>query len=317
MMTVSNTPISNASFKQLYLFSYFALKISAYLPLKGLRSIGWLFGSLAYYANKKRRHVTACNLRVAFPNLSTQENTQLVKQHLRHMGMSLLDRVWLWFAPLPTVNRRITLTGFEHLPSTHPTESTGQGVILLVPHFIGLEAAGPAWVSECQKRGLPLPTFITIFQAQKTGWQNALYRHGRGRFSDVLQFTRQEGIRPVIKGMRQGRHFYCLPDNDHGEKDAVFAPFFGLDAATLTVLPKLSHLMQAPIIPLIARMTPDGYTIDVQAPWAVMGSNPEHLVDELTRVNTAIETWVRSMPEQYLFSHRRYKTRPKGQPSIY
>jgi KDO2-lipid IV(A) lauroyltransferase len=314
-------PSSKPTFKLLHPFSHIFLVLSACLPLKCLRGMGWLLGTLAYYFNKKRRHITACNIAIAFPELTNTANVALVKKHLQHMGMSLLDRVWLWFAPLSTVNRRLVLTGFEHLPSTIHTITANtvksQGVILLVPHLIGLEAAGPAWVSECQKRGLPVPEFITIFQAQKTSWHDTLYRYGRGRFSDVLQFTRQDGIRPIIKGMRQGRHFYCLPDNDHGEKDSIFVPFFGLLAATLTVLPKLSHLMQAPIVPLITRMTPQGYSIEVQPPWPVMSGNPNDLIAELSTVNTAIENWVRSMPEQYLFSHRRYKTRPEGHSSIY
>ncbi len=319
-MTISK-PSPKLSFKLLYPFSYVIATLTAYLPLKILRGMGWLLGTFAYYFNKKRRHITACNIRIAFPKLTKKANAALIKKHLQYMGMSLLDRVWLWFAPLSTVNQRLILTGFEHLPSTTHTITAdtvkSQGVILLVPHFIGLEAAGPAWISECQKRGLPVPEFITIFQAQKTSWQDALYRYGRGRFSDILQFTRQDGIRPVIKGMRQGRHFYCLPDNDHGEKDAVFVPFFGVLAATLTVLPKLSHLIQTPIVPLIARMTPQGYCIEVQPQWSVMSSSPNDLTAELSRVNTAIEHWVRSMPEQYLFSHRRYKTRPNGHSSMY
>jgi Kdo2-lipid IVA lauroyltransferase/acyltransferase len=219
------------------------------------------------------------------------------------------------------VYSRITLAGFEHLPTSnnsHTQTHSGtpsQGVILFVPHFVGLEAAGPAWVAECQRRGLAVPEFVNIFQAQHTEWEDALYRHGRGRFTKLAQFTRQTGIRPVIKGMRQGQHFYCSPDNDHGEKDALFIPFFGTDAATLAVLPKLSALLQAPVIPLIAKMTPTGYSIKALPPLAIMGINP--LETELATLNAMLEEWVRSMPEQYFFSHRRYKTRPVGQPNIY
>lgn len=320
MNTVNNLNCVHHSFKQQYRFSYILLTMAAYIPLKGLRGLGWILGTWAFYFNKKRRHITACNIRIMFPELTKKAQIALIKKHLQYMGMSLLDRIWLWFAPLSTINKRIKLIGFEYLPNTNHIKIDNlntSGVILLVPHFIGLEAAGPAWVFECQKRGLPIPQFITIFQAQKKYWQTALYQHGRGRFADILQFIRQEGIRPVIKGMRNGRHFYCLPDNDHGKKDSVFVPFFGLQAATLTVLPKLSHIMQAPIIPLIARMTPHGYTVQAHPPWSVMGGDPNHLVSELTRVNQAIEDWIRLMPEQYLLSHRRYKTRPDGQNSPY
>jgi Kdo2-lipid IVA lauroyltransferase/acyltransferase len=306
------------SFETRYRISTVLIRVLAHTPLRGLRALGWLLGSVAYFLHKKRRHITRCNLAIALPHLSETANIALAKKHLRHMGMALVDRIWLWFSPLEVVNRRISLTGFEHLPSTVMHAGIpSKGVILLVPHFIGLEAAGPAWVSECQKRGLPEPTFVSIFQSQTTVWQDALYRHGRGRFANILQFVRQEGIRPAIKGMRQGRHFYCLPDNDHGEKDSLFIPFFGVPAATLTVLPKLSALLNTTIVPLIATMTPAGYQIEAHEPWPVMGNNPDDLESELTLINAAIERWILTMPEQYLFSHRRYKTRPKDQPSVY
>lgn len=294
---------------------FFVLSLLARLPLSWLRGTGWLLGSVVYVFNKKRRHVTRVNLGIAFPELSTDAKETLVKLHLRTLGIALLDRVWLWFAPLSTVYARINMVGFEHLPSTAKTNDTTPAAILLTPHFAGLEAAGPAWVSECLKRGLPSPTFTTIFQPQKTRWEDALFRRGRGRYADIVQFTRLDGIRPVIKAMRQGRHYYCLPDNDFGAKDAVFVPFFGVDAATVTVLPKLSNLMGAAVIPLIARMSPHGYTITAHA--AMVGMGQGTLEADCSAMNTAIENWVRTMPEQYLFSHRRYKTRPQGEASVY
>lgn len=289
------------------------LSVLARLPMSWLRGAGWLLGTAAYYLNKKRRRVTRINLGIAFPNLNETEKEALVKLHLRTLGMALFDRVWLWFAPLPKVYARLKLTGFEHLPSTADTNT--QPTILLIPHFAGLEAAGPAWVAHCLAKELPKPTFTTIFQPQKTAWEDALFRRGRGRFADLTQFTRHDGIRPVIKAMRQGRNYYCLPDNDFGAKDALFVPFFGVDAATLTVLPKLSALMGAQVLPLVTRMTPTGYSVEALAPMIGMGQGS--LEDDCRAMNAAIEGWVRTMPEQYLFSHRRYKTRPAGQPSLY
>lgn len=298
------------------------LTLFAKLPMSWLRAFGWLLGTVVYYGNRKRRTVTRINLGIAFPDLNAADKEVLVKRHLRTLGMALLDRVWLWFAPLPVVYSRIRMDGFEHLPNTadieditDTTDTDHKPTILLIPHFAGLEAAGPAWVSECLKRGLPAPTFTTIFQPQNSQWEDALFRHGRGRYADIAQFTRLDGIRPVIKAMRQGRHYYCLPDNDFGAKDAVFVPFFGVDAATVTVLPKLSNLMGAAVIPLIARMSPHGYTITAHA--AMVGMGQGTLEADCSAMNTAIENWVRTMPEQYLFSHRRYKTRPQGEASVY
>ena len=292
---------------------YALLSVLARLPMAYLRWAGRVLGMVVYYVNRKRRTVTRTNVRIAFPQLTDVQREALVKAHLRTLGMALLDRVWLWFAPLDVVYARITLTGFEHLPCTSTIASTP--AILLIPHFAGLEAAGPAWVAACLQRGLSTPTFTTIFQPQSTHWEDALFRRGRGRYADLTQYTRHDGIRPVIKAMRQGRHYYCLPDNDFGEKDAVFVPFFGVPAATITVLPKLSALMKAPVIPLIARMTAQGYSVQAMPPMQGMGEGS--LEDDCTAMNAAIEGWIRTMPEQYLFSHRRYKTRPQGQTSVY
>jgi KDO2-lipid IV(A) lauroyltransferase len=296
---------------------YFLLSLLACLPMRWLRGVGWLLGMVVYYTNRKRRTVTRLNLRIAFPALTDGQLDALVKKHLTTLGMALLDRVWLWFAPLDVVYSRVTLTGFEHLPSTDARINQGasNGAILLIPHFAGLEAAGPAWVAACLQRNLPVPTFTTIFQPQSTAWEDALFRRGRGRYADLTQYTRSDGIRPVIKAMRQGRNYYCLPDNDFGAKDAVFVPFFGVVAATITVLPKLSALMKAPVIPLVTRMTAQGYGVEAMP--AMQGMGEGTLEADCATMNAAIEAWVRTMPEQYLFSHRRYKTRPPGEASVY
>jgi KDO2-lipid IV(A) lauroyltransferase len=278
-----------------------------------LRAIGHLLGTTVYWLNKKRRHVTRVNLGIAFPHLSAAEKEALVKLHLRTLGIALLDRVWLWFAPLSVVYSRLSLTGFEHLPNT--AQAPEQPTILLIPHFAGLEAAGPAWVAACLSKQLPRPTFTTIFQPQKTVWEDALFRRGRGRFADLTQFTRHDGIRPVIKAMRQGRNYYCLPDNDFGSKDAVFVPFFSVPTATITVLPKLSALLGAQVVTLLTRMTATGYSVEAMP--AMQGMGQGTLEDDCAAMNAAIESWIRTMPEQYLFSHRRYKTRPEGQASLY
>ena len=127
--------------------SVFCLRLLARLPMSWLRAAGVLLGFLAYVGNKKRRNVSRINLAIAFPHLTPAPLEALVKLHLRTVGIALLDRVWLWFAPLPVVYSRLELQGFEHLPST--LEGSNQTTLLFVPHFVGLEAAGPAWQAIC------------------------------------------------------------------------------------------------------------------------------------------------------------------------
>jgi Kdo2-lipid IVA lauroyltransferase/acyltransferase len=293
--------------------TFFLLYLLARLPLSWLRAAGALVGKIAYLSNKKRRHVSRTNLGIAFPELNAKQLEALVKLHLRTLGIALLDRVWLWFAPLPVVYSRLELHGFENLPST--LQGSNQPTLLFVPHFVGLEAAGPAWQAACHARGLPHPKLSIVFQEPRSATEQALYLAGRGRFASLKQFTRQQGIRPVLKSLKEGWRFHCSPDQDFGAKDSVFVDFFGKKAATLTVLPKLSALLGAQVVPLLSRMTPQGYHI--QALPAIQGMGQVALDADCRAMNAALEGWIRSMPEQYMFSHRRYKTQTKGEKAIY
>lgn len=298
--------------KQKYPFTFYSLTLLARLPLCCLRSLGKTIGVLAYLFSRKRRHITYTNLHIAFPELDERALNRLVKQHLQAMGISLTDRIWLWFAPLNTVYKRITLVGQEHIPiQTSNTTPT----ILLMPHFVGLDAAMPALdlVALTDKR--PTLKLTVIFQPQKSRWEDTLFRHGRGRFTDITQFTRRDGIRPIIKAMKSGRYYCCLPDNDFGAKDAIFVPFFGKPAATLTVLPRLNKLMNAQIVPVNSQISPTGYRVEFFPAWTGL----EALSDEEVchKMNRWIESQVKPNPAEYLFSHRRYKTRPAGEPAVY
>jgi Kdo2-lipid IVA lauroyltransferase/acyltransferase len=292
---------------------YFILTMLARLPLSWLRAAGWLVGSVAYLINKKRRSITRINLGIAFPALSPIALETLVKLHMRTLGVALLDRVWLWFAPLPLVYSRLSLHGFEHLPSTVTVDA--QPTLLYVPHFVGMEAAGPAWQAACHANQLPFPKLSIVFQKPRSQFEQAIYQAGRGRFASLKQFTRQQGIRPVLKSLNEGWTFHCSPDQDFGGKDAIFVDFFGLPAATLTVLPKLSLMLNAEVVPLVARMTHQGYRIEVLPAMPNIGHGS--LASDCRQLNAELEAWIKTMPEQYLFSHRRYKTRPANESSVY
>ena len=290
------------------------------MPLNVLREAGRVLGLLVYATNTKRRRVTRVNLGIAFPNLSKAGREKQVRKHLMSLGMALLDRVWLWFAPLNTVYARCTLSGLSNLTEQH---AAGRAIILLVPHFAGLDAANPAIAGACLHANFvrdstasptsAVPPLVTIFQPQRSAWQDTLFRHGRGRFHDALQYTRHDGIRPVIKAMKAGRWYYCLPDNDFGATDAVFVPFFGKDCATLTVLPRLAKMMNAAVIPVITRMNATGYHTEILPEMTAFHTLETEAA--CTMLNAHIEAWIAPCPEQYLFSHRRYKTRPPGEPN--
>jgi KDO2-lipid IV(A) lauroyltransferase len=143
-----------------------------------------------------------------------------------------------------------------------------------------------------------------------------LYR-GRKRFGDQVLLSRKDGIRSVVRTMKSGRPFYYLPDMDYGRKDAIFVPFFGVEAATITGLSRLARLTGARVLPCVTRMLPGGagYVLEIGLPWENFPT--ADIEADTRRMNGWIEGVARTMPEQYYWVHRRFKTRPDGQARLY
>ncbi|MES2772242.1 MAG: lipid A biosynthesis acyltransferase [Pseudomonadota bacterium] len=272
------------------------------LPLPALRALGYLLGRLLYALGRERRRVALINLALCFPELSTQQREALAKRHFVAFARSFLDRTLLWWAPRARLERLIQLTGREHLQ-----RGDGLPTILLAPHFVGLDAGGTAMT-------LATP-LISVYSQQKNPRFNAILLAGRLRFNQPQLLTRQDGMRKAVKALKAGLPFYYLPDMDFGARDAVFVPFFGVPAATITGVARLARLTGARIVPCITRMTAQGYCVSLQAPWSDYPG--ESLESDTRRMNEYIEAQIRLMPEQYFWLHKRFKTRPPGAPSLY
>ncbi len=147
---------------------------------------------------------------------------------------------------------------------------------------------------------------------QKDAKFNELLMRGRSRFGDQRMVSRQEGIRATIAAMREGRPFYYLPDQDYGPRDAIFVPFFGVSAATVPGLSRIARLAGAKILPCVTRMLPGGagYVLHIDAPWDNFPTGD--VAADTRRMNEYIERRVLEMPEQYLWMHKRFKTRPRA-----
>ena len=141
--------------------------------------------------------------------------------------------------------------------------------------------------------------------------------HGRRRFGTHKLVSRQEGIRAVIAGMRQGLPFYYLPDQDYGPRDAVFVAFFGIQAATVPGLSRIARLVGAKVLPCTTTMlrAGQGYRIAIEPPWENFPT--ADIAADTRRMNEYIERKVLEMPEQYLWMHKRFKTRPPGEARFY
>lgn len=277
-----------------------------WLPLSVLSRIGAAFGQLLYFVAVPRRRVVAINLGLCFPELSDSERRRLARAHFRAAGRSLLERGLLWWGSRERLQGMIQVDGEAHL---RELQAAGRPVILLAPHFVGLDVGGSRISLDVN--------VVSIYARQKNQVFDRWLYHGRSRFGDQLLLSRQDGVRGTIKAMKAGRPFYYLPDMDYGRKDAVFVPFFGVQAATITGLSRLSRLAGAAVVPCVTRMLPggQGYRVEIGEPWA--GFPSEDVEADTARMNAWIEGAVRTMPEQYYWVHRRFKTRPPGEARFY
>lgn len=275
-----------------------------FLPLALLAPIGSGLGLLFYLLGRRRRGIALTNLRLCFPELDETARKSLARAHFAALGRSVVERGLCWWASEARLCRLARIEGIERLRALD-----GKPLILLVPHFVGLDIFAT-------RLGLEV-NGASIYSKQKDPLIDRLLYRGRTRFGDQLVVSRQEGMRSIIRALKQGRPLYYLPDMDYGPRDALFVPFFGVAAATVPGVSRLARLTGAKVLPCLARMLPGGagYVLDIREAWSDFpGADVEA---DTRRMNAFIEEQVRSMPEQYYWVHRRFKTRPPGQPKIY
>ncbi len=275
-----------------------------FLPLRLLAPLGRAVGMLLYVAAAERRRVTLINLGLCFPERSAAELGALARSHFQAFGRNLIEHGILWWSSKERVLDFVRMAGIEHWRAV-----AGRPVILLAPHFVGLDMGGIRITAE-----YPL---VSVYSHQKNAAFDAVLYHGRTRFIAPELYSRQEGIRPVVKAMRRGLPFYYLPDMDFGARDSVFVPFFGVPAATITGLARIARLADAVVVPAVTRQLPGarGYELTFYPAWSDFPSGDD--AADARRMNAFIEERVREMPEQYFWLHKRFKTRPPGETRLY
>lgn len=273
-----------------------------WLPLPLLRGLGWGLGWLLYLLGRERRRVARINLALCFPDWSEAERARVLRRHFIVFAQALLDRTLFWWAPRERLQKLIHLKGSEFLQ-----REDGRPTLILAPHFVGLDAGGVMMTMT-----MPL---VSIYSRQKNPVFNAVFLAGRMRFNAPVLLSRREGVRRALKAMKEGMPFYYLPDMDFGRKDSIFVPFFGVEAATITGLSRLARATRARVVPCITRLVPGGYEVELMPPWEDFPG--ESVEADTAFMNRFIETQVLTMPEQYYWLHKRFKTRPAGEPRIY
>ncbi|UJB65236.1 lipid A biosynthesis acyltransferase [Acidovorax sp. YS12] len=275
----------------------------AVLPLPLLRGLGWLLGRLLYVLAVPRRRVALRNLELCYPEASAAQRRAWARETFVRFCQAWFDRSWLWSAPQAVVSARVQLQGALHeLEGDAPT-------ILFAPHFYGMDAGGLA---------LPLHTmrpFTSIFSTHPDPVVDAWFMAGRQRFGDVRMLNRADGVKPIIANLRKGGLLYLLPDMDFGRKESIFVPYFGVPAATVPSLSRFARLGRAKVLGMYTRMTPTGYVAEITPAWE--GFPTDDVDADTARMNRELQAVIDTMPGQYYWVHKRFKTRPEGEPSIY
>jgi KDO2-lipid IV(A) lauroyltransferase len=283
-----------------------ALWLFQWLPLPIQAACGSAFGRLGWYVVASRRKVALRNLELCFPELPAGEREQLAKEHFRWLGRSLLERGLLWYASAERLRRLIHVEGDVHL-----AERSQRPVMWLVPHFMGLDVAGASVLLFQKRKG------ISIYQRQSNAVLDRALRRGRLRLGNAEIFERDDAGRALVRAIRRGDAFFNLPDMDFGTRDAAFVPFFGVEATTLLAPSRMARALDMVVQPVVAEILPRGagYRVRYEEPWTDFPT--EDAVADAARMNRWIESEIRRNPAQYLWVHRRFKTRPPGEPPLY
>jgi KDO2-lipid IV(A) lauroyltransferase len=281
------------------------LRAIGMLPLPVLALIGTGLGELVYRVLPSRRRVARRNIDACFPQWDERRRQVLVHRHFHAMGRALLGTTVAWFAGARRMRRLV------HVRDRTPLDQALQQnrrVILLVAHFVSVEIGG-IYLS------LDVPV-VDIYRTLRNPVFDRAGRLGCERFRGIMVEMR-EGIMAAVKVAKQGALLHYIPDQDAGLNNAAFIPFFGVPAATMITLGRLTKIMDAVVIPCFTRQLPRGRGYEVILKPALEDFPTGDAEADARRMNEVIERAVLEMPEQYFWVHKRFKTRPEGEPDFY
>jgi KDO2-lipid IV(A) lauroyltransferase len=279
------------------------LRIVAALPFKAKLIAGRFFGLLALRLIKRRRHIVETNVRLCFPELNPEQQKTMVRDIFIANGIGFFEIAWGWWASNDDIKHRYTVEGLEHVEAA---KAEG-GVLLVGAHFVHLDLCGLMLNHATEldviyrKNNNPVMEYV-ITKGRKKTYKNVFER------SDM---------RSIIRSLRDGRAVWYSPDQDFGRNQAVFAPFFGVPAATLVTTSRLAKMGRAKPVGIAHYRDPktQRYRV-VFTPVDDTFPTGNDMQDAII-INQMIETAIRVQPDQYMWVHRRFKTRPIGEPSLY
>ena len=282
--------------------AFVVMVLAAHLPWPLQRGLGRAIGALALRLAGERRRAAMINLALCFPEKSVAEREALLHDSFRDFGIGLFEFARAWWGSAAPMRRTVRIEGREHLDAL---QAQGRGVLMVSGHFMTLEMCGRLLCDH-----VPLAGMYRRHRSEVFEWA---VKRGRLRYAAAM-FSNEE-IRPAMRHLKQGGLLWYAPDQDMRGKDTVFAPFFGVPAATITATHQFARLSGCAVVPFFHRREGADYVLRIAPPLADFPS--ADAVSDSARVNAAIEAMVREAPSQYLWLHRRFKRRPPGVPSPY
>jgi KDO2-lipid IV(A) lauroyltransferase len=279
-------------------------RIAARLPYAWQMACGRLIGQLALHLMPHRRHVARVNLSLCFPELSDGERLQLLRDHFGSLGIGLVETAMAWWAPEHRLHSLARVQGLEHL---HNALRGGRGVILLSAHFTTLELGG-------RLLAMRVPFHVLYRQHKNPLFEYIMEERRRVHFERAIP---RSDMRSLLLSLKNNMPVWYAPDQNYGREQSVFAPFFGIPAATITATARVARASGAAVVPFFPERLPDngGYQLTLYPALSDFPSGNDSA--DARRINAVIERAIREMPAQYLWAHRRFKTRPPGQPDVY
>jgi len=267
----------------------------------------WLskpLGALMYRAMKRRRAVAQRNIERCFPSLTPQETEHLVRANFRSLARTMFETAWCWGMHRRKFRRMTRIEGLEHLLDA---EEAGKGVLLITAHMTCLEMGGRVSCEAAPVVGVYRPLNNEVIE----WYQN------RCRLAYAQGMVSKREMRSAIRCLRHGGILWYAPDQDFGPDQSLFVPFFGIPTATLEATHKLVSLTGCAVVPMFPAFDPasKGWVLRIQPALERYPSGDAHA--DLARLNAEMEAHVRLVPEQYWWIHRRFKTRPAGEPPFY
>jgi len=264
------------------------------------RGVGWL----AYHLAKSRRRVCAINIAKCYPEKSSEEQARLVKQVFLSYGQGMIETAMCWVRGKHYFEGKVEFEGIEHLDRA---KEEGKGVLIVGGHFAILDLAG-ALLSQIRD-------YDIVHRSHDNPLFNLYMTRSREKY--VTSCIARKDVRAMLKSLKQGRRLWYAPDQDYGRKESVFVPFFGIQTATITATSRIAKVSKAAVIPTFFRRTPGEakpYKVSFYAPLNIPSGDD---VEDAKQFNEFIERCARELPDQYLWLHKRFKTRPEGEPKFY